>query len=244
MLHDRQIKGGLKMGYGELLIRITVSFFVLFILTRIMGRKEISQMTFSNFVSAIAIGEIAGTLALVPDIKIIYGVIGLVAWSFFTILMALIDLKSKNARIVIEGEPLIVIKKGQIIEKSLRKTRLSVDALNTMLRKKDVFSIADVEFAIFETDGELSVMKKEYKLPATKKDLNIETSEISISPIDAAIVSDGVMDQKNLTKLNIKPEWLEQKLQQAGVQDIRNVLYAEIQQDGNLYINKKNDILH
>ncbi|WP_066254576.1 DUF421 domain-containing protein [Neobacillus drentensis] len=232
------------MGYGELLIRITVSFFVLFILTRIMGRKEISQMTFSNFVSAIAIGEIAGTLALVPDIKIIYGVIGLVAWSFFTILMALIDLKSKNARIVIEGEPLIVIKKGQIIEKSLRKTRLSVDALNTMLRKKDVFSIADVEFAIFETDGELSVMKKEYKLPATKKDLNIETSEISISPIDAAIVSDGVMDQKNLTKLNIKPEWLEQKLQQAGVQDIRNVLYAEIQQDGNLYINKKNDILH
>ncbi|MEH6907746.1 DUF421 domain-containing protein [Neobacillus drentensis] len=232
------------MGYGELLFRITVSFFVLFILTRIMGRKEISQMTFANFVSAIAIGEIAGTLALVPDIKIINGVIGLVAWSFFTILMALIDLKSKKARKIIEGEPLIVIKKGQIIEKSLRETRLSVDALNSLLRKKDVFSLADVEFAIFETDGELSVMKKENKQPATKKDLNIETSKISISPVDAAIVSDGVIDQKNLTKLNIEPEWLEQELQQAGVQDITNVLYAEIQQDGTLYINTKNDFLH
>jgi uncharacterized membrane protein YcaP (DUF421 family) len=232
------------MGFGELLFRITVSFFVLFILTRIMGRKEISQMTFSNFVSAIAIGEIAGTLALVPDVKIIYGVIGLVAWSLFTILMALIDLKSKKARKVIEGEPLIIIKEGQIMEKVLRKTRLSVDALNTMLRQKDVFSLADVEYAIFETDGKLSVMKKESKLPATKKDLNIQTSNKSISPIDAAVISDGVIDQKHLTKLNIKSEWLEQKLQQAGVHDITNVLYAEIQQDESLYLNLKNDSLY
>jgi uncharacterized membrane protein YcaP (DUF421 family) len=143
------------MTFTELSLRILVIFFVLLVLTRIVGRKEISQLTFFNFVSAIAIGTIAGTIVLNQNISIREGVIALSGWAAITFIMGFIDIKSKSARKLIEGQPVIVIKNGQVMEDSLRKVRLDINALNTMLRQKNAFSIADVEYAIFETNGKL-----------------------------------------------------------------------------------------
>ncbi|PAV29126.1 hypothetical protein CIL05_12025 [Virgibacillus profundi] len=230
------------MPIPELVLRLTIAFITLLILTRIMGRKEISQMTFFNFISGIAIGTIGASLAIDSTLSIRNGVIALIGWSAFTLIMGILNIKSKNFRIAVQGQPSIVVKDGKIMEEELRKVRLDVDALNGLLRQKDVFSITDVDYAIFETSGNLSVLKKEQRQPVTQSDMNIQQVNTDVFPITTSIISDGKVDQENMGKLNINKQWINQQLNLAGVNSISDVFYAEIQKDGSLYIDNKSDL--
>ncbi|WP_404332794.1 YetF domain-containing protein [Mesobacillus maritimus] len=231
------------MNILELVLRIAIGFVVLFTMTRIMGRKEVSQMTFFNFTSAIAIGSIAANLVVSPNTSIINGVLALAGWTVFTLIMDFIDIKSKEGRKVTTGDPIIVIKEGKIVERALRKSRLDVDALNAMLRQKNIFSLADVDYAIFESNGKLSVMPKETKQPLTKSDMNIMTQTKQF-PLPTEVITDGRILTNNLSKLNLDEKWLEQQLQNAGVASASDVFYAQVQQDGTLFIDSKNNMLH
>lgn len=228
----------------ELLLRIVLAFVTLLALTRLMGRKELSQMTFFNFVSGIAIGNIGSSLAINSSLSIRNGLIALVGWSAITIVLGFIDIKSKKVLEIIEGQPSILIKKGQIMEDELRKVRLDVDALNALLREKNVFSVSEVDYAIFEKNGKLSVMKKEPQQSLTKSDMGIQQTKPNIYPISTEVINDGRIITSNLEKLNLNTQWLEQQLQLSGINSISNVFYAEVQKDGTLYIDNKNDRLH
>ncbi|GAA0427564.1 MAG: DUF421 domain-containing protein [Bacillota bacterium] len=223
----------------ELVLRLAVSFTILLALTRIMGRKEISKLTFFNFVSAISIGTLAASFAVDPTLSLFHGILSLLCWSAFTIFLGFLDIKSQRVRYVIEGEPIILIRKGEIVEDELRKSRLDIDDLNLLLRKKNVFAVSDVEYAIFETDGSLSVMKKEAKQSLTKKDMNIPPATNSIPPTSTTVIADGKINTNNLIALNLNKHWLEKQLQLRGVPSISDVFYAEIQQNGALYIASK-----
>lgn len=224
----------------ELSFRVMLAFVILLTLTKIMGRKELSQMTYFNYVSGITIGAIAAVLVIDSNISIRNGVFALIAWTSITILLGYIDIRSKKARNMIEGEPKILIKKGQIMENELRKVRLDIDALNALLRQKDVFAISEVDYAIFETDGNLSVLKKETK----NNDVPQQEMSKNGPPIATAVISDGVIQAENLSKLNIDHAWVNDQLQQAGISKIEDVFYAEIQKDGTLYIDQRNDVIH
>ncbi|MRX72018.1 DUF421 domain-containing protein [Bacillus lacus] len=228
------------MGIGELMIRQLVTFSTLFVLTRLMGRKEISQMTFFNFTSAIAIGSIAANISVNFNIPLVTGILALAGWALFTLIMGYIDIKSKKARKITTGEPIVVIKGGKIMENSLRSTRLDMDAFNSLLRQSGIFSLKDVQYAVFETSGYLSVLKKDRKQPVTKEDMNVKTQP-SLYPASTEVISDGYINSKNLSRLNRDQQWLMQEMKNQGVQNLSEVFYAEIQQDGSLYIDHKDD---
>lgn len=232
------------MGVVELLLRLALSFISLLLLTRIMGRKEISQMTFFNFVSSIALGTLGASLAIDSSLSVRNGIIALVAWTLFTILMGYGDLKSKSFRMGVEGNPRIVVRNGEIMEKELHKLRLDIDALNLLLRKKNVFSLKDVDYAIFETDGTLSVLKKETKQPITKGDQGITSKAQTIYPIPAPLIEDGQLNHQSLNEMKVDEDWLLQQLHAKGIQSVSDVFYAEIQKDGSLFIDKRDDRLH
>lgn len=232
------------MPLGELFLRLALSFFTLLILARIMGRKELSQMTFFNFVSAIAIGSIGANLAVSANLTIRNGVLALVGWASFTLLMGVIDIKSRQVRKVIEGNPLIVVKNGQIVEKTLRKARLDSDALRAMLRQKNVFSLADVEYAIFETNGKLSVMKKTAQQPVTKQDMQIPAPASQLYTTSTVVISDGKLLEHKLKELNLDAAWLEQQLKQAGIEKVSDVFVAEVQPNGTLFIDHRDHPIH
>lgn len=151
----------------------------------------------------ISIGTLGASLAIDPSISITNGLIALVAWSVFTIFMSVLDLKSPKFRYAIGGQPIILIKKGKIMDEALRKVRLDLDALNALLRKKNIFSISDVDYAIFELDGTLSVMKKDSKQTLTKSDMSINQANVNVFPISTSVISDGEINQENLKKLNL-----------------------------------------
>lgn len=211
----------INLDISELLIRITIGFVGLFILTRIMGRKEISQMTFFNFVSAIAIGSLTANLVLGQNISIRNGLIALGGWTVYTLLMDTIDIKSKRARKITTGDPIIVVKEGKIVESALKKSRLDTDSLLAMIRQKNVFSLADIDYAIFETNGKISVMKKEEQQTATKKDVNKGTTQNKY-PIPTEVVSDGKILSSNLQKLNLDQKWLHQELSKTGINNVED----------------------
>ncbi|WP_438824606.1 YetF domain-containing protein [Bacillus sp. JJ1521] len=232
------------MDIPELVLRIFLGFIILFSLTRILGRKEISQMTFFNFVSAIAIGSIAANWITTKDFSILNGILALGGWALFTLFMSFIDIKSKSARKITTGDPIIIIKNGKIMDHALKKSRLDIDTLNAMLRQENVFSMADVDYAIFETNGMLSVLKKEGKQSLTKSDMNIAPAITKIYPIPTGVISDGKIITKNLSKLNLTQNWLDHQPSQAGITSPSDVMYAEVQQDGSLFIDNKGHILH
>lgn len=232
------------MNQLELFLRIAIGFIVLFLMARWAGRKEISQMTFFNLVSAIAFGSIGAALVVNPSVSIINGVIALLGWAAFTILTDQIHIKSKKARKLLMGDPVIVIKKGEIMEDALRQTRLDTDSLKAMLREKSIFSMSDVDYAIFETDGKLSVLKKESKQTVTKNDMKMVMYTDNFVQLSTELVSDGQVNVKNLAKMKKDQTWLDQQLHQNGVQSVEDVFYAEVQPDGKLYIDKRDDFLH
>ncbi|MBB6451786.1 uncharacterized membrane protein YcaP (DUF421 family) [Salirhabdus euzebyi] len=120
----------------------------------------------------------------------------------------------------------------------MKKSRLDIDSLNAMLRQKNVFSMTDVDYAIFETNGKISVMKKEPKQSVTKNDMNI-SSKKKLFPISTEVISDGKVLKKNLSKLKLDTDWLEKQLKQSGINSVSNVFYAEVQQDGTLFVDSK-----
>lgn len=221
----------------ETTFRTLIGFVILLVLTRLLGKKQLGQLTFFTYVTSIAMGNIAGDMVVHKDVKLTDGVAGLVIWALLTFLVEYISLKSSTARVLLDGEPTIVIKKGVIMQKELAAERLNMDDLTMLLRINNIFSIKDVDYAILEPNGQLSILKKPELESVTKKDMQLQTGMRMYLPTE--IIVDGKLVTQNLKELNLDNQWLETKLQQAGINNLEEVFFAELQSDGSLYINKK-----
>lgn len=226
------------LDFVEMIFRSTGAFIVLLIMTRLMGRKQLSQLTFFNYITGIALGSIAADIASESKTPFLNGLTSLVWWSILTILVGYIGLKSSNARIAIDGQPVTVIKQGKILEDELGKLRLNIDDLSMLLREQKVFSVEDVESAVFESNGKLSIMLKEEKQPVTKKDQNIFTVKPMYIPME--LISDGKVVEKNLKEAGISLEWLKRQLRLMDLSP-EDAFYVELQKDGTLYVDKRKD---
>ena len=220
----------------ELLLRIFLGFFVLLVLTRLIGKKQLGQLNIFTYITGIAIGNMAGEMILHPEVKILNGVLGMTVWTILIFIIEFIGLKSGKIRSVIDGEPTIVIKKGAIQYDKLKKMRLNIDDLTMLLRTNNVFSIKDVNYAILEPNGDLSVFKTEPQQQITKKDMNVKLEKVDFIPSE--IIVDGKIVYKNLQELGKTEEWLNNELKANSVNSVKDVLYAELQIDESLYIQK------
>ena len=220
----------------DTVLRPVLGLVILLALTRLLGKKQLSQLTVFTYITGIALGSMAGEMVIHTDVNILDAMIRMALWCVLVLIIEFISLKSAHARVLLDGEPAIVIKKGQIVEKSLRKHRLNMDDLAMQLRLNKVFSIIDVEYAILEPNGALTVMKKPGKNPATKEDMHVTPAPAGLP---AEVIVDGKIVKKNLPELGITRVQLDDELQKQGVADIKTVLYAELQQDRSLYIQKR-----
>jgi len=205
----------------SIIVRTATGFVVLLVLTRILGKKQLSQITFFTYITGIVLGEIIGKVILDKEIPVTHGLAALVIWCGLVLFIEWICLKSGMLRVLLDGEPAVVIKKGMIIRESLKKHRLNLDDLSMQLRMNDVFSIMDVEYAILEPNGQLTVLKKG-----------------GMTLIPGEVICDGKIIEKNLKELGYTRERLYTDLKEQGIAGENQVLYAELQADGKLYIQK------
>jgi uncharacterized membrane protein YcaP (DUF421 family) len=216
-----------------MILKPTFAFFLLLLLARILGKKQMSQMTFFNYVTGITIGSLAAEIITFNDETIWDEVVGLIWWCVLTLLLSIVTLKFAKARVIIDGQPTILIKKGQFQEDALRATKVSIDNITMMLREQNIFSIKEVDYAILEPNGKLSVLKVQDQLNVKKKDLNIPTTQPKYLPEE--IIIDGKVVYNNLTSYGLNVMWLEKQLKQQNIKSISDVFYAELQDDGTLY---------
>lgn len=191
--------------YIEIPLRALFAYLFLLLFTRINGREQISQLTYFEYVVGITIGSIAGTLTTTPEDPFGPGLLGMAVWTILPILTGLLVLKSVPARKIIEGEPIVVIQNGKIDEEALARQRTNLDDLMLMLRQKDIFNIGDVENAIFERNGELTVQRKSQLNPVTPADLNISTL---YQGLPTTLVQDGVVIENRLKEISLSKDWL------------------------------------
>lgn len=217
--------------------RTFIAFLVLLILTRLLGKKQIGQMTFFTYITGIAMGNIAGQMAVEKKIPLAAGITALFIWTFLTLVMEIISLKSGKARRVLDGEPTIVVRRGVIQQQAMKRIRLNMDDLTMLLRTHNIFSIQDVDYAILEPNGKLSVWKNAMQENVTKGDMQIPSEDRLYLPCE--IIVDGRIVRKNMKKFGLSQAWLDMQLQAAGLNDPEQVFFAELQSDGTLFIEKQ-----
>ncbi len=218
----------------EALLSTTASFIVLLILTRLLGKKQMSQLTFFNYITGITIGSIAANVVTLEGELFIHTLVGLIWWCLLTYIVDVLVLKLPKVRVILDGEPAIIIKKGKIQYKALKMVRLDIDNLLTMMREKDVFLITDIDYAILESNGELTIFKKAEKHNTIREDFNLP-NELQVY-IPTQIIINGLIVKSNLEEFNLTYDWVYDQLNKNGVDKIADVLYAELQPDGSLHI--------
>lgn len=220
------------------LVRGIIAFFALLIFARILGKQQMGQLTFFEYILGITIGSIAAELTVDLSSRAWPHFVGLSVWFLLTLVLQMITMKSRKLAQYIEGEPTVVIMNGKILEKALRKMRFRVSDLLEMLRSKDIFDIVEVEIAILEIGGTLSVLKKAQFQTITRKDMKISASN---KGLNTDLIYDGIILEPNLIKKNLTKAWLIEELKKHNIKDISEVFYATINSSGELYIDKYED---
>ena len=189
--------------------RTLILFAVVVIVMRIMGKRQIGQLQPFELVVAIMISELAAVPMQNTGIPLINGIVPILTLLVAQITLSVLTVKSIKARGIICGKPSILIENGKVNQDALGKEMYTMNDLLEQLRIKNVPNIADVEFAILETNGQLSILPKSQKRPANPQDLKLETQYEGL-PVD--LIVDGRLMSENLAKVGQGEEWLRQEL--------------------------------
>jgi uncharacterized membrane protein YcaP (DUF421 family) len=206
--------------------------------TRFLTKRRLSNLTYFDYVAGALLGTISGNLAFNLKISISNFILSITSTTLILVLFSYLSLKYKPLRKILAGEPTILIKNGKILEDTMRKLNYSFDYLVQQLRQKNVFNIANVEFAILEPSGELSIQLNSQNNPVTPKDLNISTQYEGLT---TEVILDGRIIESNLIQRNLNSQWLHNELKKRGIKSIDAVSFAALASDGNLYLDLYND---
>lgn len=226
-------------GWIEIVLRSLGAFAILLIASKITVKKTIGNYSFFEAVSTLIIGIILAFGSFHVGIPIGYSIIALIVWISLVAIIGYISLKSISFRNFIYGKGTPVIKDGKVLEDNLKKQRYSTDDLLTNLRSKNVFKVADVEFAILETNGDINVLLKKENQPVTPSDMQIP---IAPTKEPQTVIMDGKVMDEPLATIGLNRSWLEGELDKQGVA-IENVFLAQVDSYGELTIDLFDDKL-
>lgn len=223
----------------EVIIRTLVSVVVLFGLTRLLGKRQISQLSFFEYITGITLGSITAYVSIDIDTDWYLGLISMGVWVLVSLGIEILQMKSKKARNLIDSKGTVLIKDGKILEDNLKKERLTNEDLLEQLRKKSIFKAAEVEFAVMEPDGEINALLKNEYQPLTPSHLGIK---VSPEPEPQAVILDGEIMDEPLSTLKLNRQWLNTELEKIGV-SLDNVYLAQVDGYGQLFVDLYDDLV-
>ncbi|MDD3270418.1 MAG: DUF421 domain-containing protein [Syntrophomonadaceae bacterium] len=223
----------------EIIWRTLLVVSVLFGLTKILGKRQLGELSYFEYITGITIGSIASYVSLDLETTWYYGILAMSVWTAVVLILELVTLKSKIARDIIEGKAVVLIKDGKILEDNLTKTHLTADDLLEQLREKNAFKVSDVEFALLEANGKLNVMLKNENQALTPKHLGIKAAP---EQEPQTVIIDGNIMDEPLATIGLNHNWLHTELKKIGV-SIENVFLGQVDSFGQLYVDCFDDKL-
>ena len=219
------------------LVRATVLYAVVIFLIRVMGKRQIGELQPAEFVVTMLVSEIASIPMQDNTIPILNSISALFVLVAYEVITSAVSLKSYKFRAFMQGHPIIVIRDGVIDIKTLKKMRMSVNDLMGALRQKDVFEISQVSYAIFETNGQISVLLKPENMNATAGDLNLRPQD---EGMPFAVICDGTVIEDAVEQSGIERSKIKSAVSSAGM-EISEVLIMTVTPHGKTYIVRKGD---
>lgn len=229
-----------------LVFRTVMMYCTVFAVMRIMGKREIGELSIFDLVISVMIAEIA-VFALEDIERPLYdGFIPMLTLLLIQICIAVLSLRFRKLRIWFDGEPSVIIRNGQIDRKEMKRQRYNLDDLLMQLRSQKIDSVADVEFAILETSGQLSVFPREKKdnsgeggqrLKKREGAVSSVISNIKYEALPLPLIMDGKVNDENLRQIEKNRFWLKNQIQAKGLSDFKQVFFCSIDHNGKLYVN-------
>jgi uncharacterized membrane protein YcaP (DUF421 family) len=229
------------MGVWEIVLRSILAFTLMMVIARIMGKPTIAQMTYHDFVASITLGAISANLAFNDKLAVWKILTAVIVFSGIAYLLMVLSLKNRTLRKWLSGEPTVLIQDGKILERNMKKLKISLDMLNQELRAKAIYNIDEVKYAILELNGHLSVMRTFDSMAVTKKDLNLNSDTKLSFPIE--LIMDGTVISNNLKQNGISEKWLTSELHKKNL-SLEKVNYAVINSEGKVIFDEYEDHIH
>lgn len=220
------------MEYLEVVLRSLLSIAVLLLLARIDGAKQVGQLSFYDYIVGITAGSIAATLCIDREINIWFCLIAMVIFMLSSFVLSLLTSKSMFARRMLTGSPVFLIAKGKLLYDGLKRAHFDMNDLLRELRSQGYFDINEINYAVLEANGSLSVMPKAASRPANVSEVGLKLPEDEIT---ANVIIDGKVMKGNLSAMDRDREWLLRELERQSVPSLKKVALAVLDSKGKLY---------
>lgn len=210
---------------GEVIIRSLFSLVTLFLITKMLGKKQVSQLSLFDYVVGISIGNFAAEISINVDTQYINGVVALIVFGLVALAISWATMKSIRLRRFFMGTPTLLIQNGKIIDRNLKKVKFDINDMLEECRNNNYFDISEIEYAIMEANGKLSILPKAENKPLTPKDMNLKVDKSSLC---ANVIIDSHYMMNNLKNMHKTKEWLDQELKIKGYKDLDKILLATL----------------
>ncbi len=218
--------------------RSLLSLFILFLVTKLIGKKQVSELSLFDYVIGISIGNFTAEMTMSLDVQFINGVMALLTFGLFAYLISLLTMKSIRIRRFFIGVPTVIIQNGKIIEKAMKHVMIDINDLLEQCRINGYYDLTQIEYAIMEANGKISIMpKSEYK-PLTPNDMK---KKVAQEDLQANVIIDGIIMQNNLENMNKSINWLEKELKVKGYKEYDDIILAILDKNDKLTIFDKNN---
>ncbi len=220
----------------DVILRCLLSLITLFLVTKMIGKKQVSQFSLFDYVIGISIGNFAAEMSINLKSEYLHGIIAVIVFGLVAYLVSILTLKNLKARKFFIGDPTILIENGNVIYKNLKKTKFDINDLLEECRINGHFDLSEIDYALMEANGKISfLLKPDYQLP-NNKDLKIKKQK---SGLCANLIVDGQIIEESLETMNKDKKWLEHEIKIKGIK-LENIILATLDLQENLEIYEKN----
>lgn len=214
--------------------RSLIALTLLFIVCKLIGKKQVSELSLFDYVIGISIGNFAAEMIMNFEGQYINGVIAIIVFGITSYIVSMTTLKSMILRRILIGTPTVIVQNGKVIKKNLLRTKIDINDLLEQVRTNGYFDLSEVEYIIMEANGKLSILPKTENKPVTLKDMNIKGDKASLC---ANVIIDGHIMKNNLINMNKDEKWLLKELKVKGV-ELKDILLATLDNNEKLTIYK------
>lgn len=230
----------MNIDFKELLdvtVRALSSLVTLFLITKMLGKKQVSQLSLFDYVIGISIGNFAAEMTINLESKEINGIWAVILFGLFAYAISYLTMKSIVLRRFFMGTPTILIQDGKILEKNLKKMKFDINDMLEEIRSAGYFDLSQVEYAVLEPNGEVSILPKPEYRPLTPNDMKIKVNKEGLC---SNVIIDGKIMHNNLKNINKDEKWLNKTLKVKGYSDISKILLATVDVNEKIVIYERN----
>lgn len=221
----------------DVILRALISLIALFLVTKLLGKKQVSQLSLFDYVIGISIGNFAAEMTTDLDLPYTHGIVAVLVFGLVAYLVSVLTMKSISLRRFFIGTPTVLIQEGKILQKGLKRVKFDINDLLEECRGNGYFDISQIEYALMEANGKLSILPKGDYLPVTIKDMKLKSEKQCLC---ANVIIDGKIMFNNLKNMNKDKKWLVKEMKIKGYKTFENVLLATLDNNQKITVYEKN----